>query len=107
MPPHQTASPRLQMYHAVLHELRIVIIDHMAKPEEVIIVEDENGDIVREQTKDTEVIAQYKTMRDTIVYLTNLNCDDTETIMLEKLEEQVRLWMQNIGRCHLFLSPII
>eukprot|EP01035_Chromulina_nebulosa_P018593 gene18593-24320_t len=26
----------------------------MAKPEEVIIVEDENGEIVREMTKDTE-----------------------------------------------------
>lgn len=42
-----------------------------------------------EQTKDTEVIAQYKTMRETIVYLTNLNYEDTEAIMLEKLDLQV------------------
>jgi hypothetical protein len=34
----------------------------MAKPEEVLVVEDEHGAIVREQTKDTAVIAQYKTM---------------------------------------------
>lgn len=73
----------------VLHLLRIVIIDHMAKPEEVIIVEDDNGEIVREHTKDTEVIAQYKTMREAIVYLAHLNYDDTETIMLQKLELQV------------------
>jgi exportin-1 len=52
-------------------------------------VEDENGEIVREMTKDTEVIAQYKTMRETIVYLTNLNYEDTEGIMLEKLDLQV------------------
>lgn len=58
--------------------------------QEVIIVEDDNGEIVREQTKDTEVIAQYKTMRETIVYLTNLNYEDTEAIMLEKLDLQVR-----------------
>ena len=58
-------------------------------PQEVIIVEDDNGEIVREQTKDTEVIAQYKTMRETIVYLTNLNYEDTEAIMLEKLDLQV------------------
>lgn len=56
---------------------------------QVIIVEDDNGEIVREMTKDTEVIAQYKTMRETIVYLTNLNYEDTEAIMLEKLDLQV------------------
>jgi exportin-1 len=61
----------------------------MAKPEEVIIVEDENGDIVREMTKDTEVIAQYKTMREALVFLTNLNYEDTEHIMLSKLATQV------------------
>lgn len=58
---------------------------------QVIIVEDDNGEIVREMTKDTEVIAQYKTMRETIVYLTNLNYEDTEAIMLEKLDLQVPL----------------
>jgi exportin-1 len=77
------------IFEGVLHSLRILMIDHMAKPEEVIIVEDDNGEIVREQTKDTEVIAQYKTMRETIVYLTNLNYEDTEAIMLEKLDLQV------------------
>jgi exportin-1 len=77
------------IFEGVLHNLRLLMIDHMAKPEEVIIVEDDNGEIVREQTKDTEVIAQYKTMRETIVYLTNLNYEDTEGIMLEKLDLQV------------------
>ena len=77
------------VYEPVLHRLRIVMIDKMAKPEEVIVVEDDNGEIVREMTKDTEVIAQYKTMREAIVYLTHLNYEDTETIMLEKLDLQV------------------
>ena len=58
------------------------MISQMAKPEEVLIVEDENGDIVRETTKDTDVLAQYKTMRDTLVYLTHLDAENTETIML-------------------------
>ena len=73
----------------VLHRLRHVMIDRMAKPEEVIIVEDENGEIVREMAKDTEVIAQYKTMRETVIFLTHLNYEDTEQIMLEKLDAQV------------------
>lgn len=86
------ASPganRKQMYQQVLTGARQVMIANMAKPEEVLIVEDENGDIVRETTKDTDVIAQYKTMRETLVFLTHLNCANTETIMLAKLTEQV------------------
>lgn len=77
------------MYGPVLTGARQVMISNMAKPEEVLIVEDENGDIVRETTKDTDVIAQYKTMRETLVYLTHLNCDDTESLMLVKLTAQV------------------
>jgi exportin-1 len=80
---------RKALYAPVLTGVRQAMIANMAKPEEVLIVEDENGDIVRETTKDTDVIAQYKTMRDTLVYLTHLNCEDTETIMLAKLTEQV------------------
>mmetsp|Transcript_24446 Transcript_24446/g.36925 ORF Transcript_24446/g.36925 Transcript_24446/m.36925 type:complete len:1073 (-) Transcript_24446:298-3516(-) len=80
---------RKYIYAPVLTGVRQVMIASMAKPEEVLIVEDENGDIVRETTKDTDVIAQYKTMRDSLVYLTHLNCEDTEAIMLNKLTEQV------------------
>jgi len=87
-------SSRKFVYSPVLTGVRQVMIANMAKPEEVLIVEDENGDIVRETTKDTDVIAQYKTMRDTLVYLTHLNCEDTESIMLSKLSEQVRVETQ-------------
>jgi exportin-1 len=82
-------SGRKYMYGPVLTGVRQVMISRMAKPEEVLIVEDENGDIVRETTKDTDVIAQYKTMRESLVFLTHLNCDDTESIMLAKLTLQV------------------
>lgn len=34
---------------------------------QVIVVEDENGNIVRETMKDNDVLAQYKTMRETLV----------------------------------------
>lgn len=83
------SNGRKYIYGPVLTSVRQVMIAKMAKPEEVLIVEDENGDIVRETTKDTDVIAQYKTMRETLVYLTHLNCDDTESIMLSKLTAQV------------------
>ncbi len=54
------------------------------------MVEDENGNIVRETMKDNDVLAQYKSMRETLVYLCHLDYDDTEQQMLEKLRMQVR-----------------
>jgi exportin-1 len=85
----QQGNSRKFLYSPVLNGVRQVMIASMAKPEEVLIVEDENGDIVRETAKDLDVIAQYNTMRDTLVYLTHLSCEDTESIMLAKLTEQV------------------
>jgi len=56
---------------------------------QVIIVEDENGNIVRETMKDTDTLARYKTMHETLVYLSHLDYDDTEQQMLSKLHLQV------------------
>ena len=39
---------------------------------QVIVVEDENGNIVRETMKDTDVLARYKAMHETLVYLSHL-----------------------------------
>ena len=39
--------------------------------------------------KDTDSINMYKNMRETLVYLTHLDSNDTEMIMTEKLQSQV------------------
>lgn len=53
-------------------------------------MEDDNGNIVRETMKDNDVLAQYKTMRETLIYLCHLDYEDTEVQMLDKLRLQVR-----------------
>jgi exportin-1 len=85
----QPAAPlitRKALYSELLTRVREVLIKHMAKPEEVLVEADENGDIVREQTKDTEALAVYKIMKDTLVFLTHLEPEDTEKLMLAKLD---------------------
>ena len=42
------------------------MISRMAKPEEVLVVENEQGEVVREFMKDTDAINMYKTMRETL-----------------------------------------
>lgn len=52
-----------QLYAGPMSKLRMLMICRMAKPEEVLIVEDENGNIVRETMKDNDVLVQYKVLR--------------------------------------------
>lgn len=82
-------SPRRLFYADVLSKVRYIMISRMAKPEEVLIVENENGEVVREFMKDTNAINLYKTMRETLVFLTHLDYADTERIMTEKLINQM------------------
>ncbi|AES93816.2 hypothetical protein MtrunA17_Chr5g0395621 [Medicago truncatula] len=80
---------RRQLYAGPVSKLRMLMICRMAKPEEVLIVEDENGNIVRETMKDSDVLVQYKIMRETLIYLSHLDHDDTEKQMLGKLSKQL------------------
>ncbi|CAB3223531.1 unnamed protein product [Arctia plantaginis] len=86
---HGKSMGRKALYADVLSSVRYIMISRMAKPEEVLVVENENGEVVREFMKDTDSINLYKNMRETLVYLTHLDCQDTERIMTEKLQNQV------------------
>eukprot|EP00878_Enallax_costatus_P005895 GHUV01006184.1.p1 GENE.GHUV01006184.1~~GHUV01006184.1.p1 ORF type:complete len:956 (+),score=324.49 GHUV01006184.1:1172-4039(+) len=79
---------RKLLYIDILKRLRALMINRMAKPEEVIIVEDE-GQIIRETMKDTDQLMQYRTMRETLIYLSHLDYEDTENQMLDKLRSQM------------------
>lgn len=75
------------------------MITRMAKPEEVLVVENDNGEVVREFMKDTDSINLYKNMRETLVYLTHLDYENTETIMTSKLQNQVSVALYLLLNC--------
>lgn len=81
-------TPRRLFYAPYLEDLRQVMVERMAKPEEVLVVE-VDGEVIREKITDTDGIEQYKQMRETLVYLTHLDYENTEMIMREKLTRQV------------------
>lgn len=80
---------RKTMYAEILSSLRLVMIERMVKPEEVLIVENDEGEIVREVMKESDAMVMYKSMRSVLVYLTHLDPVDTENIMTDKLTKQV------------------
>ena len=81
-------SKRSQVYTEILSTLRVVMIEAMVRPEEVLVAE-EDGVVVRISLKESDTIVLYKNMKEVLVYLTHLDTKDTERIMTEKLERQV------------------
>ena len=49
-----------------VYQVRLVMISRMAKPEEVLVIETDQGEVVREFMKDTDAINMYKSMRETL-----------------------------------------
>lgn len=82
-------SLRRNIYKDILSKLRLIIIENMARPEEVLIVENDEGEIVREFVKESDTIQLYKAERQVLVYLTHLDVNDMETILSAKLNAQI------------------
>ncbi|KLU91186.1 exportin-1 [Magnaporthiopsis poae ATCC 64411] len=80
---------RKHKYKEILSNLRVVMIEKMVRPEEVLIVENDEGEIVREFVKESDTVQLYKTIRECLVYLTHLDVSDMEQIMIDKLSRQV------------------
>lgn len=80
---------RKHIYSDILSKLRLVVIESMVRPEEVLVVENDEGEIVREFVKESDTITLYKSMRELLVYLTHLDVIDTEQIMSDKLAKQI------------------
>lgn len=80
---------RKDIYADILSQLRVIMIENMVRPEEVLIVENDEGEIVREFVKESDTIQLYKSIREVLVYLTHLDVNDTEEIMSAKLASQI------------------
>ena len=57
----------------------------------MLIVENDEGEILREFMKESVTSVLYNSMREALVYLTHLDVDDTENIMTDKLSKQVSI----------------
>lgn len=75
-------------YQRVLETVRNTIIMRLLKPNEVKIDLDEEGEIVMDQITNTIYQSLHETLRDCLVYLTHIDPNTTEKIMIETLQTQ-------------------
>lgn len=64
-----------------MESVREAMINYMAKPKEVLVVIDENGEAVEEHFNDTETITIYEQMRETLIFLTNIDTSSMDRVI--------------------------
>jgi exportin-1 len=80
-------------YNNVIHAIRVILIQRMAKPEEIFITVDDNGLLVREVfsnlSDNLDILVRHNSMKETLKYLTYLDFKETHQIMIEKITLQI------------------
>ena len=78
-------------FTSITQQVIQLIVERIPRPEEVMMMENEDGEIVRVETRDTDGIALYKVMKDTLVVLATMDYEITEAILMNALDIQVRI----------------
>ena len=77
-----------ELWEKLFMDLRIILTCRMAKPEEILIRENEHGQISSENIFDTDASEIYKKSKKLFLFLADLNKESTQEIILEKLIQQ-------------------
>lgn len=80
-------SEKLREYQPVFNAVRRTLILKMARPREVCIrYDEETGTVDRDYETDTDEVALYNVMRETLVFLTNLGGKEMQEVMMDLLK---------------------
>jgi len=79
-------DPKFGLYKNCLSSLRIVIMERMVRPKEVLVTQNSQGEIVHEVMKDTVHLMIYETQKDILFNLTVLDPHNTRSQIMDKLE---------------------
>ncbi|OAG31812.1 exportin-1 [Nematocida displodere] len=86
-PAKQPAGLRRSRYAAVLARLARVFVAQMPRPEEVIITEDDDGEIVLERLEETEHVAHYREVKETLFNIASIISGGLTTFLLAEAKQ--------------------
>ncbi|OHS96306.1 exportin-1 [Tritrichomonas foetus] len=72
-------------YKGFFAKIRRIMIARMERPIEILIVENDQGGISKEETKNTAQIELYNTMREALIFLSNINSEDIIAAIQERI----------------------
>jgi len=74
-----------EFYMEFFAQVRRILVHFMERPEEIIICENDQGNVVKEQQKNTATVLLHKSMHDALCVLTNIDVNDT----IEAIQELI------------------
>ena len=86
------ASALTEIYAPFLPKVRRCIIERMQRPDEVIIVEDESGNVTREQQRSTLTLMLHSIMKECLVLLTAIDQEDTLNAIQDLIARLSNMW---------------
>lgn len=72
-------------YTYIINQLCIVMIENMVKPDDIFMIENDDGEITRDFIKQSDTTALSKSMRDVFSSLTSLDSNYIQSMVHEKL----------------------
>ena len=84
------------IYGPIIGQIQRIHISKMERPEEITIVRDDNGNIVREQQRNTLTLVLSQTMFETLAILTSVNPEDTVAAIFGYLGSISQQWNPDV-----------
>lgn len=87
-----------EFFAKILLDMIVLIVVRMAKPEEVLIREDENGQIIKVSLRDTETFELHERLKNILINITKKNPKLFKKVILEKLafQSKKKYWNRKI-----------
>lgn len=92
----QQASALTTIYAPILPLVRRCLIEKMQRPDDIIIDQDESGNVVRETRRNTQTLMIYSIMKECLVYLTVIDPDDTIAAIQNMIDYIIHNWQPEI-----------
>ncbi|KAI9470617.1 MAG: armadillo-type protein [Benjaminiella poitrasii] len=83
-------TPSSIYYYKILEQLGPIMIDNMVKPDEVLMIEDTDGEITREFIKQSDTTSLSKTMQHVFKLLTRINPVSVHSLINEQLSQLLK-----------------
>jgi exportin-1 len=82
----------LSFYAPFFPPVRRILINKMERPEDIIVVDGEMGELVRAENRDTVTLELYRVMKEALVFLTNIDPRDTLAAVRELFAQLQEQW---------------
>jgi exportin-1 len=78
---------RRNMYTPIFGPLIRTLVSQMSRPEEVLITENEDGEVVLERMDETELISHYHEMKETLFHIACIDIKGISTFLIEEAQK--------------------